>query len=109
MSLSYPKIREVSFAIPNGGFRTKREARSLKLQGVTAGIPDNMVAYPVEPFHGLFIEIKTKGNKLTDKQSDKINLLSSLGYKCEIAYNWQEAKDILLNYINSTSRENQIV
>ncbi len=54
----YPEIYKVTFAIPNGGKRNPVEAARLKKQGVKAGVSDIFVAYPENPYHGLWIELK---------------------------------------------------
>ena len=37
---TYPEYRGLLFAVPNGGKRTKREAKTLKLTGVYSGVSD---------------------------------------------------------------------
>mgnify|MGYP000046985433 FL=1 len=37
---TYPEYRGLLFAVPNGGKRTKREAKTLKLTGVVSGVSD---------------------------------------------------------------------
>jgi len=37
---NHPNTRGLIFHVPNGGFRKKREANTLKATGVIAGIPD---------------------------------------------------------------------
>ena len=48
-------------AIPNGGQRHPAVAAKLKAEGVTPGIPDLMLTIPVAPYHGMFIEMKSRG------------------------------------------------
>lgn len=98
-------IKDFLFAIPNGGKRNKREARRLKKLGVTAGIPDLMLALPLYGYSGLFIEMKRpivngKGKAcLSEKQKDKINDLRLVGYKVVVAYGAGKAIDAITDYL----------
>lgn len=48
-----------TFAIPNGGHRSKREAGRLKAEGVLAGVSDIFAAVASGTYRGLFIEMKS--------------------------------------------------
>ena len=54
------------FSIPNGGFRTKREAARLKWTGALAGVPDLAIVAPAGRVH--FIECKALKGVLSDEQ-----------------------------------------
>lgn len=94
-----PSIRDVTFHTPNGGFRSISEARRLKRQGVTPGIPDICMLIPWNGYHGLFIELKSRNGELTQQQQLKINRLRKLGYRCEVCYSWFEAMGIIKDYL----------
>jgi hypothetical protein len=113
LSLQYPKIRLVTFHVPNGGYRkqkvyktrsgkTKRwspEAKYLQGQGVTAGVPDVLCLYPSRNYHGFACEFKFGDNELTDKQSEFHTNLTALGYYCCVCYTSFEFQDHLQYYI----------
>ncbi len=127
LSLNYPDIYNVTFAIPNGGKRNIREAARLKQQGVKPGVPDLLVAYPVKKafnevcgggleiitvvsYPGLFIEMKrpitafSAKPSLTKSQKVMLGWLEAKGYKCVVAYGFDDAVTELRNYIaNSTN------
>lgn len=111
---TYPGI-ELMFAIPNGGQRSIQTASLLKASGVKSGVPDillpvprqvvRMQISPSEPetwFHGLFIEMKSMKNKNKPKPSPEqltyIDALQDQGYKCVIAYGFEEAKQAIEDY-----------
>ncbi len=106
---TYPEIRKVSFAIPNGGKRDEREAANLKRSGVTAGVPDIFIAWPtyypvprphtVGCFCGLFIEIKAKDRKPSPKQEEMIKNLRRNGYDCRVSYSLEQSIQILRRYL----------
>ena len=95
----YPELRWL-FHIPNGGTRNLIEARHLKEQGVKAGVPDIFLPCP-NPIHmGLFIEMKRqKGGRISEEQSRWIAELNKSGYRAVVAYGFEDAKQIILNYL----------
>lgn len=104
MSGQFPEI-EMLYHIPNGGSRNKIEAAHLKQQGVKAGVPDLCLPVSRGEYHGLYIELKYGKNKPTENQKRWINLLRSQNYKAEVAYGWEEASKIILEYLKSTRVE----
>ena len=87
------------YHIPNGGSRNKAEAADLKRQGVRSGVPDLCLASPRRVWHGLYIEMKRKGGKVSDNQNEWITNLRQQGYRVEVAYNCEQAIDILVEYL----------
>lgn len=100
---SWAKYREElrwMFAIPNGGLRHKSVAMKMKAEGVKAGIWDIFLPLPRGEYHGLFIEMKYKMNKLTPSQKEFGQYIEEAGYKAEVAYSWEQAKNIIEEYLN---------
>ena len=88
------------FAIPNGGKRGKIEAAIMKAEGVRAGMLDLMLAVPVQPHHGLYVEMKRlKGGRVSESQGDWIERLGSMGYKTAVCRGAEEAKQTILGYL----------
>lgn len=98
-SRRYPELN-LLFAIPNGGARDKITGKRLKAEGVKAGVPDMLAAFPRGPYHGFFIELKSPDGRPSDNQNDWILKLREQGYKAEIIYGWQTARDALIDYLN---------
>jgi len=107
----YPQLKWM-FAIPNGGLRDMRTAVNLKAEGVKAGVPDIFLPYAwselqhgVRTYHGCFIEMKQekyrnrKNGGCSDEQIDFIEYMVSTGYYCKVCYSWEEARDVLINYL----------
>lgn len=90
---------ELTFHVPNGGYRHPAEAMQLKRQGVKAGIPDVCFPFPVAPYHGLYIEFKWGYNKLSPFQSKIMTKLSKNGYCCKVCYNLESAIRIIHQYL----------
>lgn len=95
-------LRPLLFAIPNGGIRTPRNARTLKLEGVKRGVPDLFFAYPNGTFHGLFIEMKRRDpalSKVSKEQAEMISRLESKGFCASICYGCLDAINIIQRYL----------
>lgn len=95
-------MRALTFAIPNGGTRNIIEAKNLKQQGVTAGVPDVMLAIPTEDFAGLFLEFKYGKNKATGLQNAFIARLREAGYKADVVYSFEEAQMVVVDYLRNS-------
>lgn len=95
------KFPELSllYHVPNGGRRDKKEAVSLKRQGVKAGVPDLFLPVARDGYFGLYIELKVGRNKTTDLQKKWIKDLIEQGYIVEVCYGWQEAKELIEEYL----------
>lgn len=98
-----PILQKHLFAIPNGGKRNLIEAKILKGQGVKSGVSDTFLAYPVKPYAGLWIELKSPKpykSQITKNQQEWIDLMQSVGYDAYIAYGWEEAANKITSYLN---------
>lgn len=109
----YPALKWL-YAIPNGGFRHIAEAAKFVATGTRAGVPDICLPCPgirkvysviVASYHGCYIELKkesrrnTKNGGCTQEQLDYLEYLQSAGYYCKVCYSWEEARDVILNYL----------
>jgi hypothetical protein len=95
----YPML-EWLFAIPNGGKRDIVTAAKMKREGLKMGIFDLCLPYPVEGFHGLYIEMKRKGGKPSKKQREFQDYLLSQGYVAVVCEGWIEAKNVIERYLS---------
>ena len=100
----YPQLKWM-FAIPNGGLRDIRTATNLKAEGVKAGVPDIFLAYAtyngINGYFGLFIEMKVGKNKPSVEQIEWLAALSTNYYCIAVCYSWEEARDVLVNYLEN--------
>lgn len=88
------------FAIPNGGYRTKRTGAMLKAEGMRAGVPDLFLAVPRGGFGGLFIEMKRPvGGRLSPAQKEFHKVLSE-DYAVEVCKGCSEAIEAIKKYLS---------
>lgn len=98
----YPKLAKQIFAIPNAGKRSYRTGRMFKSEGMTAGVPDLFLAVPVEPYHGLWIELKRRKkalSKISDAQKEILQIMVAAGYAGLVCYGADMALDTIDKYL----------
>lgn len=95
--------------IPNDGKRTKAAGGILKAMGMRAGVWDYLLASPskhtryssgeiVRP-HGLWIEMKSEDDDLSDEQQLWHKIALDNGYATVICRTWVAARDNILDYL----------
>lgn len=95
------EIRNLLFAIPNGGARDKVTGARLKAEGVRRGIPDMFLAMPKNGKAGLWIELKrSQGGIVSSEQAAMVSALLMQGYEAVICKGWLQAKDFIQRYLN---------
>lgn len=95
--------RDYLHAIPNDGKRDPRTGANFKRRGLKAGVPDICLPYPCNGYHGLYIELKRSDkskSRVTPEQKQWIEKLSKVGYAAHVAYGWQDAWNIITNYLS---------
>ena len=65
-------------------------------------MPDVTVAIPRTPYHGLFMEFKTPGGKLSPLQQMMLTELEAQGYAVAVPRSVEEAKQLLLAYLGES-------
>ena len=63
----WPELR-LLFHIPNGGKRSKSEAVRFRAAGVRSGVPDLFLPCSRGGYHGLWIEMKAMGGRVSREQ-----------------------------------------
>ena len=78
--------------VPNGGYRSRREAVSLGKSGVKPGVPDVLVFTPtVSAPRGTALELKAPKGSVSDEQRSWLSALSGLGWATVVAYGYEDA------------------
>lgn len=97
--LQHKQYAKYLWAIPNGGSRHIVAAVKLKAEGVMAGVSDCFLMIPKGGWHGLFIEMKVKGGKLSDSQREFMGMAILMGYQAVVCFGFDEAKDAITEYL----------
>lgn len=87
------------FHIPNesvGGMGWVIRNRQM---GMKKGVPDLCLPIPMHGYHGLFIEMKAQGGRLSNEQKGWLKALETFGYRVECCIGWEAAKSVLEGYM----------
>ena len=86
------------FAIPNGEKRSQSAGARLKAEGVSAGVPDLYI-----PAWNTWIEMKrSKGGRISPKQKDWWDYLSSIGHQVFVCAGADIAKKVTKKVYSDT-------
>ena len=100
MKIKYPEL-EYLFAIPNGGARHVVTGLKLKNEGVKRGVPDLFLPVARGKYHGLFVELKRPGGKLSKQQEEWAKNLFYLGYGVVVCFSLEEAINAIEDYLKN--------
>ena len=96
----YPELKLLNASL-NGVRMRIGQAMKAKRAGMKKGYPDIFLPVARGDYHGLFIELKVKGNYPTKEQKWWLNELKKQGYKACVCYGFEEARQTILNYLNN--------
>lgn len=72
----------------------------MKAEGIKSGVPDICLPVPRSGYHGLYIELKRlRGNNTTKNQNEWIIKLEGQGYRVTVCRGWEEASQIIMEYL----------
>ena len=94
----YPQFQSLLMSIPNGQNVGPVAGQRMKDMGQLRGAPDLFIAVPVDPFCGLFIEMKCETGRVTAIQKEVHDYLREQGYAVAICYSADEAIKITNDY-----------
>ena len=98
-----PRLRTM-FAIPNQGGKGRGamlRGQKMVREGLRKGVPDIFLPVVTHEFGGLFIEMKSEKGRPSDEQVDFLNMLSEAGYLCGICHSFEQARSLIMDYLNS--------
>ena len=71
----------------------------MKQAGLRAGVPDVCLPTAHGGYIGLYIEMKVKPNKPTEKQKAWLRALREAGHCTAVCYSWEDAKKLIEDYM----------
>ena len=95
---TYPKLRKLLFAVPNGGARSIREGLLLKQTGVTAGVSDLLLMVDGKT---TCFELKTEVGHQSKFQKEWQKLVEEHGFDYYIIRSSEQFAEILEYVINN--------
>lgn len=99
MQGQYPEL-SLLHAIGNGNARVNAiQGARMKRQGVLAGVSDIMLPVGRCGYHGLYVELKVKGGKLSSSQKWWQCKTTEQGYYSVVCVGWVEASETIKRYL----------
>ena len=111
MSAKFPDLYASAFHVPNGEMRPVRTivrkgrtftyspaGKKLKDMGAKPGIPDWLILHPLHHYHGVAIELKTKGGSLQESQKQVLENLENQGYFVAVCWSLDGFEKALQDY-----------
>ena len=95
----YPDLKEVLFAIPNGGRRDVVTGARLKEEGATAGVSDLILLKSNSAYGALCVEMKTPKGSQSPAQREWQNEVENMGNKYVVCRSFEEFKREITEYI----------
>ena len=97
----YPELK-LLHAVGNGNAKTSiAQGARMKREGVLAGVSDIFLPVSRDGHHGLYIELKVKGNTTSYSQKWWIEETTKQGYCAKVCYGWIEAKEVIEKYLEA--------
>lgn len=100
--LTHHENRNLIFAVPNGGLRSKVEAMKLKSTGTLAGVSDLIIYHHkkieelgVMTVLNIFVEVKTETGNQSKEQKQFEARVTKMGFRYVIVRSLDEFKQII--------------
>lgn len=96
----YPECRKLLFSVPNGAHLSQVQARILKAEGMTAGVPDMILMQHSkdDKYCCLCIEFKTEKGRQSESQAAFEEALPK-DYLYDIVRSFEQFKELLDYYL----------
>lgn len=98
--LKYPKLKNVLFAVPNGGRRDAVTGAKLKDEGATRGVADLILLKSNRFYGGLAIEMKKPGGCQSQAQKEWQKECEGAGNKYVVCRSLDEFIKVVTDYLN---------
>lgn len=104
LRMQYPKVLTIiSPIVKYGGNARQRliQGAKQKRMGYVKGTLDKLIPKARGGYHGLFIEYKKPGEKLTKEQIEIKDILTEDGYKVAVCFSTDEAIKVITAYLEA--------
>lgn len=96
----YPKLRNILFAVPNGGRRDAVTGGKLKEEGVTSGVSDLILLKSNRFYGALCIEMKKPGKYQFPEQKEWQKEAEANGAKYVVCKSLDDFMKVVTDYLN---------
>lgn len=100
-NFQFPELSEDFHHFANERKCSIQHGRTLKRMGVKKGVSDFFLAFPLDGYHGFWLELKVGKNKLTEEQKQFMKRKTERGYLCAACWGFESAKELFLTYLRN--------
>lgn len=94
----YPELHWL-YAIPNGSYKSERQAVEFKKEGLKSGVPDLCLPISRGGYGALYIELKSPKGKVSPSQRKWLQGLMDVGNLCLEARTKGRVTQVILDYL----------
>ena len=98
--LKFPKLRNILFAVPNGGRRDAVTGAKLKEEGATSGVSDLILLRSNRFYGALCVEMKKPGGYQSPAQKELQKDAEANGAKYVVCRSLDEFMKVVTDYLN---------
>lgn len=103
----HPILKNYYCKIHNEGKRSAWQGKMLQLQGLRSGVSDLFIYYPINNYHGLWLEVKRNKHYTMSERSTATwlaqvefqNIVRGVGFAAETCYGGEDGIKIINNYL----------
>ncbi len=96
-------LDDIAFHVGNERKTTMQGGAILKRMGVKAGVSDVLLLRSNGRYHGLIIEMKANGGKLSLHQAKFLETMAKEGYLTKVCFSASDAIKTIQSYLNMSS------
>ena len=94
-----PQLRWIHASMNGASASSAAAAAQRKAQGQKKGVADVFIPVPMRGYHGFWIELKIKPNRLTPDQVQFLEDQQDMGYKTAVAWSVDEMIEMTEQYL----------
>jgi len=95
---NYPSVWDDTYHFANERKCAPWQGKTLKKMGVKSGVADIFVAVPRLQYHGLWIELKAEGGRLSKEQKEFLARSTKRGYLAMAVWGCEAAQAVFKSY-----------
>lgn len=97
--IRFNKLDDITFHIGNERSVSPQAGAIFKRKGIKPGVSDYFIGRAKLGYHGLWIELKVKGGKVSDYQKEFLATMNREGYLSVIRWSADEAIETIKTYL----------
>ena len=97
--IRFNKLDDITFHIGNERSVSPQSGAIFKRKGIKPGVSDYFIGKAKLGYHGLWIELKVKGGKVSEAQKEFLQTVNANGYLGVVRWSADEAIETIKTYL----------